>query len=192
MNARILRGDIMTTSKISIQDICMIALFTAVIAIMAQISIPMPLGVPMTMQTFAITLAAVVLGSKRGCLSSLVYVLIGMTGMPVFAGFSGGAQHIVGPTGGFLISFPIMAYIIGLGVDKLKDVKGALVLCIIAGTAANYMIGVLMFCLLTGSSAGVGFTACVLPFIPTAVIKAILAAVIGLQIRRRLVNVLCA
>lgn len=182
----------MITSKISIQDICMIALCTAVIAIMAQISIPMPLGVPMTMQTFAITLAAVVLGSKKGCISSLIYVLLGMIGIPVFAGFSGGIQHIVGPTGGFLISFPIMAYIIGLGVDKLKGVKGGFVLCIIAGTIVNYIIGVFMFCILTGSSVTIGFTACVLPFIPTAIIKAVLAAIIGLQIRKRLVYAVCA
>lgn len=182
----------MTTSKISIQDICMIALCTAVIAIMAQISIPMPLGVPMTMQTFAITLAAVVLGSKKGFISSLIYVLLGMIGIPVLAGFSGGIQHIVGPTGGFLISFPIMAYIIGLGVDKFKDVKGGFILCIILGTIVNYIIGVLMFCILTDSSVTIGFTACVLPFIPTAIIKAVLAAVIGLQIRKRLVYAVCA
>lgn len=182
----------MTTSKVSVQDICMIALCTAVIAIMAQISIPMPLGVPMTMQTFAITLAAVVLGSKKGCISALIYVLIGMIGIPVFAGFTGGVQYIAGPTGGFLISFPIMAYIIGLGVDRFKDVKGGFVLCIIAGTVVNYIIGVLMFCILMNSSVAVGFTACVLPFIPTAIIKAVLAAVLGLQIRRRLVHVVCA
>lgn len=181
----------MTKSRTSIQEICSIALFTAVIAIMAQISIPMPLGVPMTMQTFAITLASVVLGSKKGFFASLIYVLIGMIGVPVFAGFTGGIQYLVGPTGGFLISFPIMAYIIGLGVDKFKDIKGGFTLCIIVGTIVNYIIGVAMFCLLTGSTVAVGFTACVLPFIPTAIIKAIVAAILGLQIRKRLVNIIC-
>ena len=182
----------MTTSKFSIQDICSIALFTAVIAIMAQISIPMPLGVPMTMQTFAITLAAVVLGSKRGFIATLVYLLLGMVGVPVFAGFTGGAQYLVGATGGFLISFPIMAFVIGLGVDKFKDMKGGLVICIIAGTVLNYVVGVVMFCLLTGSTVAVGVTACVVPFIPTAIIKAVAAAIIGLQIRKRLVHLVCA
>ena len=83
----------MQKSKISIQDICSIAIMTALIAVMAQISIPMPLGVPMTMQTFAITLAGIVLGSKRGALSAIVYLLLGAVGVPVFAGFSGGAQN---------------------------------------------------------------------------------------------------
>lgn len=182
----------MTTSKLSIQDICSVALCTAVIAVMAQITIPMPLGVPMTMQTFAITLSAVILGSKKGALSAFVYVLLGSIGLPVLAGFSGGAQHLFGPTGGFLISFPIMAYITGLGVDKFRSVKGGFILCLIAGTSVNYIFGVVMFCLLTGSSVSVGFTACVLPFIPTAVLKVILASVIGLKIRTRLGNLVCA
>ena len=182
----------MQTSKISVQDICSIALCTAVIAIMAQISIPMPLGVPMTMQTFAITLAAVVLGYKKGGISTLIYVLMGAVGIPVYAGFAGGFQHIAGPTGGFIISFPVMAFIIGLGVDKFRNVKGGFLICLILGTLINYVIGVLMFCLLTQSPVSVGISACVLPFIPTAIIKAALASILGLKIRERLVSVVCA
>lgn len=77
-------------------DLCMIGVVTAVIVIMAQISIPMPLGVPMTMQTFAITLAGIILGSKKGAVASLIYVLLGAVGVPVFANFSGGYQLLVG------------------------------------------------------------------------------------------------
>ena len=69
-------------SKFSVRDICYAGLFAAVIAVMAQISIPMPLGVPMTMQTFAITLAAVVLGSKLSAIATLVYLLLGAVGGP--------------------------------------------------------------------------------------------------------------
>ena len=82
---------------------------------MAQISIPMPGGVPMTMQTFAITLAAVVLGAKLSTVSSVIYLLLGAVGVPVLANFSGGFDKFIGPTGGFLISFPLMAFIIGWG-----------------------------------------------------------------------------
>lgn len=60
----------------SIQDICMIGVLTAVIVIMAQISLPMPLGVPMTMQTFAVTLAAIILGPRNSAVASLVYLLL--------------------------------------------------------------------------------------------------------------------
>ena len=181
----------MQNSKFSIQDICSIAIMTAITSVMAQISIPMPLGVPMTMQTFAITLAGIVLGSKKGGMSILVYVLLGAIGVPVFAGFSGGFQNLVGPTGGFIISFPIMAYLIGLGVELKK--KELFVLFLVLGTVSNYVVGVILFCVVTQSPVATGITACVLPFIPTAIIKAVVASVLGLELRKRLGMVLqCA
>lgn len=174
----------MQESKMKIQDICSIAVMTAVIAVMAQISIPMPMGVPMTMQTFAITLAAVVLGAKRGGLATLIYVLLGAVGIPVFAGFSGGIQNIMGPTGGFIISFPIMAFLIGLGM-KYRKKKGMFLLFLVIGTVSNYVIGVIMFCIIMNSSVAAAMAACVIPFIPTAVIKAVLASVLGFKIHDR-------
>ena len=92
---------------------------------------------------------------------------------------------MIGPTGGFIISFPIMAYVIGLGVEHRKK-KGMFVLMLILGTVLNYVIGVAMFCIIMNSSVMTGITACVLPFIPTAIIKAVVAALLGLQIRSRL------
>ncbi len=166
-------------------DLCMIGVITAVIVIMAQISIPMPLGVPMTMQTFAITLAGIVLGSKKGAFASLIYVLLGAIGLPVFANFNGGYQLLVGPTGGFIISFPIMAFMIGLGVEYKNHFKGCFSLCLIVGTCINYLFGIVMFCFITHSTPWVAFTACVLPFIPTAILKAVLAAMLGLNLRKR-------
>lgn len=175
----------MKTSKLNIQSICYIAIFTAVIAIMAQISIPMPMGVPMTMQTFAIILAAVVLGAKHSAIATLVYLLLGAVGVPVFTGFTGGFGSLVGPTGGFLISFPLMAFLIGYGVEH-RQKKGVFTFFLILGTLANYAVGVLMFCLMMSSTVMAAMTACVIPFIPTAVIKAVLTSVLGLQIRSRL------
>lgn len=173
-------------SKMSVRDICYAGLFAAVIAVMAQISIPMPLGVPMTMQTFAITLAAVVLGAKLSALSSLIYLILGAVGIPVLANFSGGFDKFVGPTGGFLISFPLMAFIIGWGAEHRKDFKGAYVLALILGTVVNYVVGVALFCVVTNGSVAAGITACVLPFIPTAIIKAVLASVIGFGVKNRI------
>lgn len=175
-----------TKKKMSVKEMCYIALFTAVIAIMAQISIPLPLGVPLTMQTFAITLAAVVLGAKLSTYSTALYLILGAIGVPVLANFSGGFDKFVGPTGGFLISFPLMAFIIGYGTEHKDMFKGAFVVFIILGTVANYVVGVVMFCALTHSTVATGISACVLPFIPTAIIKAFLAAEIGLALRKRL------
>ena len=94
----------------------------------------------MTMQTFAITLAAVVLGSKLSAIATLVYLALGAVGVPVLANFSGGFDKFVGPTGGFLISFPLMAYIIGLGVEHRDAFKGAFVTAVIVGTVVNYVL----------------------------------------------------
>lgn len=172
--------------KLGVREMCYIAMFTAVIAILAQISIPLPLGVPMTMQTFAITLAAVVLGAKFSTYSTLIYLLLGAVGVPVLANFSAGLDKFVGPTGGFLISFPIMAFIIGYGAEHKDMFKGAYVVFLIVGTVVNYVIGVAMFCVLTKSSVATGISACVIPFIPTAIIKAVLASYVGFLIKKRL------
>ena len=164
----------------------MIGLFTAVITIMAQIVIPMPFGVPFTMQTFAITLAGIVLGSKNGAIASIIYVMLGSVGLPVFANFTGGWQSIAGPTGGFILSFPLMAYIIGLGMELRSKWKGFSVISLILGTCLNLFCGALMFSAVTGSPFLAGVTACVIPFIPATIVKAILAYVLGFNIRRRL------
>ena len=142
-----------TKSKFSVRDICYAGLFAAVIAVMAQISIPMPLGVPMTMQTFAITLAAVVLGSRLSAIASLVYLALGAVGVPV---------------------------------EHRDAFKGAFVTAVIVGTVVNYVVGVAMFVVVAHSTVAVGITACVLPFIPTAIIKAVLACAIGLNLRKRI------
>ena len=175
----------MKQSKLSIQEICSIAIMTAITAVMAQISIPLPMMVPMTMQTFAVTLAGIVLGAKCGSIAMGIYLLLGAVGVPVFSGFKGGLQSLVGPTGGFLLSFPLMAYIIGKGMELRKQ-KGMFVLLLCVGTISNYVVGVLMYCVVMDSSVWTAITACVLPFVPSAVIKAVLAAVMGLQLRKQL------
>ena len=169
-----------------IRDLCLIGLFTAVIAIMAQIVIPMPFGVPFTMQTFAITLAGIVLGSKNGTIASIIYVMLGAIGLPVFANFTGGWQSIAGPTGGFILSFPLMALIIGFGMELRSKWKGFSIVALTLGTCLNLFFGAFMFGIVTGSTFLAGVTACVVPFIPATIIKAILAYVLGFNIRRRL------
>ena len=175
----------MKQSKLSIQEICLIAIMTAITAVMAQISIPLPMMVPMTMQTFAVTLAGIILGAKCGSIAMGVYLLLGAVGVPVFSGFKGGLQSLVGPTGGFLLSFPIMAYIIGKGMELRKQ-KGMFVLLLCVGTISNYVVGVLMYCVVMDSSVWTAITACVLPFVPSAIIKAVLASVLGIRLRNQL------
>ena len=176
----------MKNNSLHIRDLCMIGLFTAVIAIMAQIVIPMPFGVPVTMQTFAIILAGMILGPKNGALASIIYVMLGAIGLPVFANLTGGWQSIAGPTGGFILSFPLMAYIIGLGTDMRKRWKGFSALAVLAGTLLNLLCGTAMFCLVSGSTFLIGISTCVLPFLLPSIIKGVLAHILGLNVKRRL------
>ena len=168
------------------QDLCYIALFVALIAVLSQISIPLPGGVPLTLQTFVIPLAGILIGAKRGTIAAVVYVLLGAVGAPVFANFSGGFGVILGPTGGFLLSFPLMAAAAGLGAKQ--GGQAALLFGLILGALLNYAVGTLWFVLMTGNTVEAALVACVLPFIPTAIIKVILADVLGLRCKTLLLR----
>lgn len=127
--------------KMSAKDMAFTGMFAAVIAVLSQIAIPLPSGVPVTLQTFAVALAGYTLGMKAGGLSSLVYVLIGAVGVPVFAGFKGGLGSLTGPTGGFIWGFIIMALLCGLGTDTGKKIPAialgiaGLLICHLCGAA---------------------------------------------------------
>lgn len=180
----------MKKRKINIHELCAVGLITAFICVVAPLSIPTPLGVPMTMQTFAIILAGIILGAKKGALSTLLYVLLGVIGLPVFSNFTGGWQSLIGPTGGFILTFPIMAYLIGLGVKYRAKYRWSLWVGLIAGTTANFLGGILIFCLITNSSLAVGCATCILPFIPGTILKTILATMLGLHVQKRLTTML--
>ena len=112
-------------TKITTKEIVSVGMFAAVLAVLSQISIPMPSGVPITMQTFAVALTGVVLAWKLGTASMIVYILLGAVGVPVFAGFSGGAQVLVNYTGGFIWGFIVMTLLCGVGV-QMKNKAGGL------------------------------------------------------------------
>lgn len=174
--------------KITTREICISAIFTAITAIMAQIAIPLPFSpVPITMQPFAIFMAAIILGSRLGFISQLIYVLLGAIGIPVFTGFSGGLGVIMGPTGGFIIGFPIMAFIIGKISDKKMNMA-INVAIMIAGILACYSIGVVQLSYVTGMDISKSIAVGALPYIPFDIVKVVVAYVLGGTIRNRLVS----
>ncbi|MCL2550466.1 MAG: biotin transporter BioY, partial [Methanimicrococcus sp.] len=99
-------------NSVKIKKMVFAALFAALIAVGAWIRIPLPF-VPITLQTFFVLLAAVTLGRNWGPVCIIVYLLVGLIGYPVFAGGSSGLGVILGPTGGYLYSFVIVAFIVG-------------------------------------------------------------------------------
>lgn len=124
-------------------DITYVAMFAALMAIGANLTSFITIGtVPLTLQTFFAILAGVLLGSRLGTLSMIVYTLIGLVGAPVFAGFSGGMQIITKSSFGFILSFIIMAYIAGK-IIELKEQPNVVTFffACFAGLATNYLIG---------------------------------------------------
>ena len=105
--------------KLRTVDIAYIGLFAALIAVCAQIAVPMT--VSFTMQTFAVCLCAGLLGWKRSTVSVIVYILLGMVGLPIFTGFKSGVAAITGPTGGYIVGFVLTALITGALVQKVRS-----------------------------------------------------------------------
>ena len=184
-----------SSSPFSVRNICYISVFTAIIAVCAQISIPMPTGVPLTLQTFAIPLAGIILGSKKGTLSVLIYIILGISGIPVFTGFRGGIGVIFGVTGGYIISFPLMALCAGIASDlpdKFKKFKKPInswvkniiyASGLILGAVINYICGMFWGKFILECSLSEAFIGFVLPYIPTAVVKIILTGIIGASVK---------
>ncbi|WP_019415825.1 biotin transporter BioY [Paenisporosarcina sp. TG20] len=117
------------------------AMFAALMMVGANISSFLIVGgVPITLQTFFAILAGLLLGKRHGAIAMIVYALIGLAGLPVFARFSGGVDTILSPTFGFIISFIFVAYIAGYIVEKYPK-KVGFVVAALAGTAFNYLFG---------------------------------------------------
>ena len=117
----------------NILDMVLIAMFAVIIAVCSWLSIPGE--VPVTLQTFGVFCAVGLLGGKRGTLSVVIYILLGLVGVPVFAGFKGGVGSLIGPTGGYIIGFVFTALVYWL-VTKLLGTKiWAVVLGMVLGLA---------------------------------------------------------
>ena len=161
--------------KSKIYGLSMTAVMAAVTCVLA----------PMSITNLAIYLSLYLLGWKRGTVSYLVYVLIGMVGVPVFSGFTGGMGRLLGPTGGYIVGFIPMALIAGVVIDRFRN-RGIQLAGMIAGTAVCYAFGTAWYCFQAGSSVGAALGLCVFPFIPGDLVKMLIAMALGPMIRSRL------
>jgi len=159
-----------------LRQICYIGIFAAVITICAWISVPLPWGVQFTMQTWAVALAGVVLGPKHGALAVLIYILLGVAGVPVFSHFRGGIGVVLGATGGFILTFPAMAWLAGLGARRGNAVLGA---CLLAAVAVNLIGGMVWFAVATNNTLWAAFIGAVAPFILPEIFKMIAVIIVG-------------
>lgn len=163
------------------------ALFAVIIAILAQITIPIG-PIPLTGQTFAVGLAATILGARNATISVAVYIVLGAIGVPVFAGMTAGLGIIFGPTGGFLIGFLFNAYITGYLIEKTNFSMAYAIFANIIGAFVTLLFGAFWLKISGDLSWSTAFTAGVIPFIIPGILKATFAALVGISIRKRLVS----
>lgn len=157
------------------ERLALIAVMAAVLCVVSPLSIPLSGGVPISLATFVVMLAGVLLGPVDGMLATLVYLLIGMVGVPVFSAYQAGIGVLFGKTGGFLLGYVPLAFCSGFFVRKepmtsLKQFAPAL-LGMLLGTVILYGFGIAWFLVLTHASLKLALTACVLPFLPGDAVK---------------------
>ena len=173
----------------SSRDLVLGGMFAAVMAVISQLSIPMPTGVPITIQLFGVTLIGVVLGWRLGLLAMTAYILLGATGLPVFSNFRGGLGVLTGVTGGYLWSYPLMVALCGIRpktesthLDTLLTILLALIGLMIVETS-----GGLQWAALAGDkTVAAVFTYSIVAFIPKDILLTILAVLIGRPIQKTL------
>lgn len=157
------------------------ALFAALMCILCPLAIPLG-PIPVTLATFIVLLAAYILPWKQAVCAVLLYLLMGLIGLPVFSGAQAGFSVLLGPTGGYLWSYVPMAMLAGVGKGEGRTgfISGAasLLLC--------YICGSMQYALLTGIDFVAAALACVVPFLPFDVVKLFAACLLGKKIRSRL------
>lgn len=164
-----------------VKEMCYCALMACMMAIFSQIKIDLPGYVPITLQTFMVCLIALIAPCKVAVSACVVYLLMGVVGLPVFAGFQGGMGSLLGYSGGYIFSFPIMVYVI----SKLKTRVPIGLACII-GSVICYFIGTLWFMFVTKMNLSASLMMCVVPFIPGDLIKIVLAYCLSKKIKVKL------
>ncbi|MDI6600970.1 MAG: biotin transporter BioY [Thermoanaerobacteraceae bacterium] len=170
------------------RDLVFIALMTAVVSVLAQIAIPLPFTpVPFTLQVFGVALAGLLLSPGDAFLSMLVYIFLGAVGIPVFAQFEAGLAILTGPKGGFLISFPLAAYIISLIASKRGGWLFPGLGCL-AGLAIIYLLGAIQLSIVAHIDMIKALELGTLPFIPFDVAKVILATLVARPVKKALLS----
>jgi biotin transport system substrate-specific component len=176
-----------SSQRISTQNMVLVGMFAAVMAVISQISLPMPTGVPITIQVFGIALIGTVLGWKLGGLATIVYILLGAIGLPVFSSFRGGVQVLAGMAGGYILAWPVMAVLSGIR-PKCSSPKVSFAISIVLsliGLMVVETVGGLQWAILSEQKT---FTAIMaysfVAFIPKDVVITILGVIVGNQIRK--------
>lgn len=169
----------------SLKSITIVALMTALLCVLGPLSVPIGV-IPISLSNLVICLFVILIGGKRASVSCVVYLLVGLVGLPVFSGFQGGAGKLFGPTGGYVIGFIFLALISGFFVEKFEGKKLLYAVGMLIGTAVLYLFGTVWLAFQSGMSFGQALAVGVIPFLPFDVIKIVIAVLTGPVIKKRI------
>lgn len=173
------------------KQMTLIGVMTAVICVLGPFSIPLPFSpVPISLTNLAIYFTVYVLGMKSGTISYVVYLLLGIAGLPVFSGFSGGVAKLAGPTGGYLIGFICMAFISGFFIEKFPGKRVPHIVGMVLGTAVCYIFGTVWLAAQLNIPFTAGLGIGVIPYLPGDGVKILLAVWMGPRLRREIQRVI--
>lgn len=172
---------------LSVKNIAIIGVVTAITCILGPLSIQIGL-VPISFTNLAIYLGLYILGMKKGTISYLVYLLLGLVGVPVFSAFSAGPQKLFGPTGGYLIGFIPMAIIAGIFIEKSGRKLVPSLVGMILGTVVCYAFGTAWLAFQAHYTFVQALTAGVTPFIVGDLLKMVLVALVAPQLYKALLR----
>lgn len=165
------------------------ALLAAMLCILAPLAVPIG-GIPMSLSMFGVALIAMLADRRCALMAIILYVGLGAVGLPVFAGFTGGAHVLVGPTGGYLFGYIPMTLAIGTACDKIdgRNVRSTLKLLagLLAGLCFCYFFGAAWFAVVSDMSFGEAFLVAIVPFIAVDLIELVAAASLGALLHYRL------
>lgn len=172
----------------NIKDLSLVALFVAIISVCSFVSVPFG-AVPFTLQLLGVFCAVDLLGTRRGFLSVVCYLGLGVCGLPVFNGFHGGIGIIFGATGGFLLSFLIIVPIIGAIINRFGRKFITLTVANLFGMVINHIFGCLWYCFMflgdfTLRGVLSSFVVCSLPFLIPDILKSLLAAFLTNRLKK--------
>ena len=174
--------------KLSVRTICMVAMFTAIISVLSIMQIPTPWGVPFTLQTFAMALSGLVLGKKYGTISTVLYVLLGLIGVPVYAGMSAGPGVLFGVTGGYIFGFVLMTFFCGLGIGFEGKKNGVFftMLFSIIGLACCHILGIIQLKVVAQMGWGAAAMAGTVPYLVKDILSVVAAYLVAIAVRKAL------
>ena len=180
-------------SHARLKSMVFVALMAAFLCIFSPISIPLPL-VPITLQTFGVFLVSALLGWKRGTVAVLIYLLLGLIGLPVFSGWTGGFSSFATPSSGYIIGFLFTALLTGFLIDRFSRQFWMYPVAMAAGLAVCYLFGTIWFLVYmnvwmsTPYSFWEAVLICVLPFLVGDAVKIAAAAALSYPLRKQLVR----